>query len=213
VGFGHCIGMCGPVAVSLALNLKTQNRLWPHLLYSAGRIVTYSFLGGIMGMSGRFTVIAAAIAGLQKAVMIFSGLFIMIMGAGMCGLFSAGRIFGDECTSGGLVAKGFRRLSASPSSSAFFLMGLVLGLLPCGPVYTALIGAARSGMDSPDPVQGFARGMLLMAAFGTGTAPAMVLAGRLADFRWLKFRDRIYKTAAFMMIGLGGWFMVRGILY
>ena len=47
VGFGHCIGMCGPIVVSLSLNLKDKNLLIPHLLYNSGRVVTYVVLGKI----------------------------------------------------------------------------------------------------------------------------------------------------------------------
>ena len=49
IGFGHCIGMCGPLVVSFSLRLKDRNILIPQLLYHSGRILTYSLLGGIMG--------------------------------------------------------------------------------------------------------------------------------------------------------------------
>ena len=52
VGFGHCIGMCGPLVVSLSLNLKGKHLLLPHLLYNTGRVITYTVLGGIMGATG-----------------------------------------------------------------------------------------------------------------------------------------------------------------
>ena len=31
VGFGHCIGMCGPIVISMSLQLKDGNTLWPHV--------------------------------------------------------------------------------------------------------------------------------------------------------------------------------------
>ena len=66
VGFGHCIGMCGPIVVSLSLNLKGQTLLVPHLLYNTGRVITYTILGGIMGATGSFTQVTAHIEGIQK---------------------------------------------------------------------------------------------------------------------------------------------------
>ena len=60
VGFGHCIGMCGLIVVSLSLALGKRGILVPHLLYHAGRITTYTFLGGIVGLTGSFTSVAAA---------------------------------------------------------------------------------------------------------------------------------------------------------
>ena len=48
VGFGHCIGMCGPIVVTFSLNLKEKNILVPQLLYHLGRTVTYAILGGVV---------------------------------------------------------------------------------------------------------------------------------------------------------------------
>ncbi|MBW2711836.1 MAG: sulfite exporter TauE/SafE family protein, partial [Deltaproteobacteria bacterium] len=85
VGFGHCMGMCGPIVVSFSLNLRAKGVMAPNLLYHAGRITTYAVLGGVMGASGAFTRITAGIGGLQKGVMIFAGLMIIVMGLGMTG--------------------------------------------------------------------------------------------------------------------------------
>ena len=73
VGFGHCIGMCGPIVVALGLKSPGERPLLPHLLYNAGRIVTYAVLGGVVGASGSFTGLAAHVMGVQKAVMIGTG--------------------------------------------------------------------------------------------------------------------------------------------
>jgi len=74
VGFGHCVGMCGPIVVSLSLALEKRGIAAPQMLYHAGRISTYTFLGGIVGLTGSFTRVTAAMAGLQKGVLIFSGI-------------------------------------------------------------------------------------------------------------------------------------------
>ena len=76
VGFGHCIGMCGPIVVSLSLNLKNRSIFLPHLFYHSGRIITYGVLGGVMGVTGSFTRVTAGIAVIQKGVMILAGLVI-----------------------------------------------------------------------------------------------------------------------------------------
>ena len=47
VGFGHCIGMCGPIVVTFSLNLKEKDILVPQLFYHFGRITTYALLGGL----------------------------------------------------------------------------------------------------------------------------------------------------------------------
>ena len=213
VGFGHCIGMCGPLVISFSLNLTGRNLFIPHSLYHTGRILTYVGLGGIMGATGSFAVVAANIALIQKSAMFFAGGLIVLMGFAMTGLMPPGRIFKLDYGAGGVVAGGFRRLSRFRSPAVYLPIGLVLGLLPCGPVYTALLGATRAGMEAPGIYQGIWTGMALMLAFGLGTVPALLLVAKLAGMGWLKFRDRIYKTGAILMIGVGIYFIVSAVRY
>jgi sulfite exporter TauE/SafE len=213
IGFGHCIGMCGPIVVSLSLNLKGKPTLLPHLLYNSGRITTYSILGGIMGLTGSFTIVASNIAHIQKGVMILTGLMIVFMGLVMSGFIRFDRLFSDDCNTKGIISSGFRKLSASNSILTYFPLGLLLGLLPCGPVYTALLSTARAGMESASPLEGFFTGMGLMLAFGVGTVPALLLMGKLTDLKWLKSREIIYKIGSGLMVIVGIYFVIKGIQY
>ena len=213
VGFGHCIGMCGPIAVSLSLNLKGSGVLLPHLLYNLGRVGTYSILGGIMGATGSFTLVAAHMEGIQKGAMIVAGLLIILMGLVMSGWINLTKIFGDYHNPDGIISKGFRKLTGIRSTAAYFPIGLLLGLLPCGPVYTALLASAGAGIDAPTIVDGILKGMLLMFLFGIGTIPALFLIAKLVDMGWLKKRELFYRLGAFLMVAVGIYFVVQGIIY
>ena len=213
VGFGHCIGMCGPLVVSLSLNLKGKSLILPHLLYNTGRVITYTMLGGIMGASGSFTLVAAHLAGIQKGVLIFAGIIIIIMSLAMSGWIPLGRIFGDYYNPDGIISKGFRKLSQVKSTATYFPIGLLLGLLPCGPVYTALLAAAGAGMNATGTLQGILQGMGVMMSFGIGTIPALFIVAKLVDMGWLKKRQIIYQIGTILMILVGLYFIVQGILY
>lgn len=213
ISFGHCIGMCGPLVISFSLNLHNKHAALPHLLYHCGRILTYTLLGAVMGAGGSFTMVAANIRSLQIGVMFFAGTLVLVMGLAMGGWIPRVRFLDLDFTSPGIVARIFGRLSKSRSTAAYLPLGIVLGLLPCGPVYTALLGAARAGMAAPNPYEGLTTGMALMAAFGLGTAPALFIIGRLADSVWMKFRAGIYKVGAAMMIALGGYFILTALRY
>jgi uncharacterized protein len=213
VGFGHCVGMCGPIVVSLSLNLKGRSVLLPHLLYNAGRIITYAILGGLAGMLGSFTILTSSILSLQKGVLIFAGVLVLLMGLAMGGWISFGRIFGDGDSGTGVFSKGFHRLSAAKSPLVYLPLGLLLGLLPCGPVYTALIASARAGMAAHSALQGFWSGAVLMLAFGMGTIPAVLVVGKLAGLGWIKSRQRIYKISSVLMVLIGIYFIIQGIRY
>ncbi len=92
-------------------------------------------------------------------------------------------------------------------------LGLLLGLLPCGPVYTALIASARAGMAADSSLQSFLSGMGLMLAFGIGTIPALFLVGKLAGLGWIISRDKIFKISSVLMILVGIYFIIQGIHY
>jgi sulfite exporter TauE/SafE len=205
--------MCGPIVASLSLNLKGRSVLVPHLLYNAGRITTYGLLGGVMGATGSFTLVTAKIASLQKIVLVSAGIIIVAMGLAMAGWLPLGSIFGDHYNPEGLLSRGFHKLSKTKSTATYYPLGMLLGLLPCGPVYTALIAAARAGMEAESAIKGSLMGSGLMLSFGLGTVPSILLVAKLADLGWLRRRDMIYKISSVLMIILGIFFVVRGIRY
>ncbi|MEO0768699.1 MAG: sulfite exporter TauE/SafE family protein, partial [Cyanobacteria bacterium J06649_4] len=63
--FGHCVGMCGPVAAAFALSVKTKeaeptttqpsrgvSQVWFHLLLNLGRLLSYTLVGAAIGALG-----------------------------------------------------------------------------------------------------------------------------------------------------------------
>ena len=213
VGFGHCVGMCGPIVVSLSLSLKGRSVLVPHLLYNGGRITTYGLLGGVMGATGSFTRVVASIASLQKGVMILTGMLIVVMGLAMAGWIPLGVIFGDHYNPQGVLSRGFRKLSEARSTGTYYPLGMLLGLLPCGPVYTALLAAARAGMETQSTLEGLLIGVGIMLSFGLGTVVALLLIAKLTDLGWLKRRDVIYKISSVLMVIVGVYFVIRAVRY
>jgi sulfite exporter TauE/SafE len=213
VGFGHCIGMCGPLVITISINCPERRGTVVQLLYHCGRILTYAVLGGVMGATGSFAFVAANISTWQVAAMFFAGALMIAMGIAMAGWLPRIRIFGLDHQPGGVIPKVFKSLSKIRSIWIYLPIGVVLGFLPCGPVYTALLGSARAGMEAASISQGITSGMALMAAFGVGTVPALFLVAKLADLGWLKFRDKIYKMGALLMIGVGIYFIVSAIRY
>ena len=213
VGFGHCIGMCGPIVVMYSLKIKSEKSNWPHILYHTGRITTYSILGGVMGITGSFSLVTAYMTGIQKGVLIFSGILIVIMGLTTTGWLTKFSLLNDKSFLQTFLVKKFNYLVRSKSTFTYFPMGLLLGLLPCGPVYTVLITSARIGMQASDIYIGFFDGMLLMTAFGLGNVPALFIVGKLAGLDWIKRRDLIYKSSGIIMSLVGVYFVYKGIQY
>ena len=213
IGFGHCIGMCGPLVISFSLNLGQREASVPHLIYHCGRILTYALLGAAMGATGSFTIITVNVRYLQTVAMFAAGAIVIVMGLAVGQWVPQIRILSPQCTSFGPLARLFKKLSQSSSAAAYLPLGMMLGLLPCGPVYTALLGAARAGMAAPHILHGMLTGMLLMAAFGLGTVPALFIVGKAANSGWMRFRTRFNRAGAVLMVILGIYYVWEAFRY
>ena len=161
LGSFHCVGMCGPIALSLPVHhLNFQGRTVGILLYNVGRALTYSILGGFLGALG----MGVIIAGYQQALSISLGIVLLF-----CATFPFWKNNGFFNVSFPRIAHWlkarFSYLLKKRSFSALFAIGIINGLLPCGLVYMALAGAAATG--------DILLGALFMAVFGLGTLPAM----------------------------------------
>jgi len=196
-GSVHCIGMCGP----LAFAIPTVNNKWwlivtDKVTYNIGRIVTYSFLGLLIGFIGK----QLWLSGLQQGVSIVSGLLI-IMAA--CSRLFKVRMKDNKILSS-LLSPIKRLLNyALRRHAGHLIVGLLNGFLPCGFVYLALVGAVNT--SSPLASARF------MFWFGVGTFPLMLLATISSGFIGPVVRRRINKAMPYLMVCLGFWFILRGI--
>ncbi|NHQ60157.1 sulfite exporter TauE/SafE family protein [Chlorobium sp. BLA1] len=206
-GFGHCISMCGPVVGALSVG-ETRKGLLHLLLYNLGRVTTYTILGGIVGLSGSFLLLAASIEALQRTIMIIAGLTIILMGLSTAEWLPL-PVKSSGCSSGGSVMQKIMSLFKAPRSiGSYYPMGIVLGFLPCGLTYTALLASARAAMDAENPFAGMLMGALMMLLFGIGTAPALILVGKVVNTISHTTRKRFYRFASLIMIATGVWFIV-----
>lgn len=196
----HCIGMCGPIALSLGLTKKqATNYYLQNLTYQFGRITTYALLGAVLGIVGQ----GFEMAGFQQYLTIVVGLLLIVMA-----LFSfGGKDFASKIPFlSSLLFKVKKNLGAILQRADYrsrFTTGILNGFLPCGMVYMALTASLAAG--------GIWQSAVFMALFGLGTLPfmfAVVLAGNLMT---AAFRIKILKFVPAMMVVLGGLFVIRGL--
>src|SRR5689334_21873097 len=74
LGSFHCVGMCGPIALSLPPSSSGYGFISGRLFYNLGRVFTYSILGLLFGFFGK----GLQLAGLQQTISILSGILILI---------------------------------------------------------------------------------------------------------------------------------------
>lgn len=173
----HCLGMCGPIA--MALPVRTSDpwiKILKYLIYNLGRVVTYAILGLLIGIAGK----GLALAGLQQFLSIASGILII---ASVLLIYNPFHFqWGHNAVSKIIKSKiqsGFQYYLRKTGFFSLFVLGLLNGLLPCGMVYMAMLGALTTG----DAFSGAA----FMAAFGVGTVPLMLaisLTGNMIGVKW-----------------------------
>jgi len=208
-GFGHCIGMCGPLVASYALAAAPDNTrtfigsLAPHALYNMGRITTYALIGGSLGLSGSYVNLAGRLAGVQNIVALLAGVLMIFMGLGIAGSFRGLTAWIELRNIPFLRAA--QRVRQSSSALRYYPLGLVLGFLPCGLSYTIFIASAGMG--------GLFSGMLMALAFGLGTLPALLLFGTVMTAFSARFRVGLHRAGGFIVIIMGFYFLFRGITH
>lgn len=196
----HCIGMCGPIALSMGFTRnQAANFYFQNLTYQFGRISTYALLGAVLGIVGK----GFEMAGFQSYLTILVGILLIIMAAFSFG----GKDFASKVpflTKFLLNVKlRLARLLQKPDYKSRFLTGVLNGFLPCGMVYMALTASLAAG--------GIVQGASFMALFGLGTLPfmfAVVLAGNLMT---QAFRIKVLRVMPVVMIVLGFLFVLRGM--
>ena len=182
----HCVGMCGGIMLSQSLSKESNNKfeaIQPALLYNIGRVVSYTILGGIIGTLG--SVFSLSITA-KSALQIFAGIFMIMMGFNMAG-FSAFRKFQIKLPH---FACKVKNKSGSP-----FIVGLLNGLMPCGPLQTMQLFALGTGSAT--------KGALAMFVFSIGTVPLMLTFGALSGLLSKGYTKKILKFSGVLIIVLG----------
>lgn len=199
LGGFHCVGMCGPIALSLPSSSPTITFIAGRVFYNFGRIVTYSVLGLLFGLFGK----GFQMAGLQQTISILSGLLILAF------LFFPSATSNKISSALGIskfvykIKKWLGALLRKGAYASLFFIGILNGLLPCGFVYLALAATISS--------ESIHQSVAYMALFGLGTLPIMLLLSFSGKMISLKFRGFINKAIPYAACALAILFILRGL--
>jgi sulfite exporter TauE/SafE len=208
LGSAHCIGMCGGFAVTIGINSTgVLANLRRQLIYTAGRIFTYAFLGLSAGCAGAWISSRANVwINAQGALCVIAGL--LLVAQALVGLGLLPRRFSASRRSGGglCLARSFvGPFLASPRSSDVLFAGVLTGFLPCGLVYGFLALASSSAS--------LGGGLAIMVLFGAGTAPLMMLAGTGASLLSYASRKNLMQVSAVCVLLTGMVSIARGVFF
>lgn len=200
LGSFHCVGMCGPIAFLLPLDrTNTVKKTTQIFVYHFGRLIAYSLIGLIFGLIGS----SLNLFGMQQQLSIAIGLLMILV------MITPARTFNKYNFSKPVykiiskVKSALGKELKKKSVDTFLTIGFLNGLLPCGLVYMAVLGAIGSG--------GAIEGGFYMAVFGVGTIPLMTTAIYLGNFLSGKVRQHIRRAIPVFVIFMGCLFVLRGL--
>jgi uncharacterized protein len=186
LGSFHCIGMCGPIALSLPIHSGNGfQKTLSILLYNIGRALTYAVMGLIFGLLGS----SLNVFGLQQWLSIIAGCLILFLL--FFSTFNPGSKIVNSRFNGLIKEKLSGFLSADKSTFSYLVIGLLNGWLPCGLVYVAIAASFALG--------NVWESTLLMFAFGLGTLPIMASLMLFGKFISQQTRGVINKLVPFVI--------------
>ena len=199
----HCIAMCGGISLSQSIPDKKDRKksfIRP-VLYNLGRVVSYTVIGAVLGTVGYFIGGGSAVLvplTLQGLVKIVAGGIILIMGLRLIGDFSWLQRLSVPLPKGLIKAVG--RVSAKAKTP--FIIGLLNGFMPCGPLQAMWLIALAGG----SPI----KGALSRFVFSLGTLPLMLGLGSLVAALGKKFALTVQSVGAVIVAVMGLALLTQG---
>ena len=124
--------MCGAINLLTVINKTCKRNYKRPILYNLGRLISYTFLGAVVGLIGSTITINNKVSGI---IILLAATIMFLMALSMLGVIPLRKV---KISKGKLKTK-------SP-----FLIGLLNGLMPCGPLQTMQVYALSTG----SPIKG-----------------------------------------------------------
>lgn len=211
----HCTSMCGPLVAAQSVEALGRMPPGPGgdlrriigaalLPYQLGRTTTYAGLGAILALPVGFSHLLHQLWWFAPLLLTLAALGFLLLALRRFGVDLAKARPRREAhapvpehrsrpTGAALFARGFaaltdlaRPLFRRPTGWRGYALGLLLGFLPCGLLYTALMIAAATG----DPLAAW----ISMVVFALGTFPvswAIGFGSQFAAAKWTRMAQRL----------------------
>ena len=181
----HCVSMCGGFNLLASINTKTKGNLKRPVLYNLGRIVSYTLLGGVVGLLGKVLNLNTQIS---SVIIIIASIIMILMAFNMLGLIS--------------FKSHYLNVKIKRPNNPF-LIGLLNAFMPCGPLQSLELYALTTGS--------FIKGALSMFMFCLGTIPLMLTMGLVLNLVKGKTKIILNKIAISLMFVLAVIMLNRGL--
>jgi sulfite exporter TauE/SafE/copper chaperone CopZ len=190
-----CMAVTGGllVAAAAAYNDNTTGltgfqRFKPHVYFNAGRLLSYTLLGGLIGALGSALTLSPEANGVLT---ITASAIMIVLGLQMLGILPrVGRFLLPKS-----VGERVHTFASTKVAGGAFTLGALSFFLPCG--FTQALQLYVLGKGS------FVVGALTMLVFALGTLPALLSLSALSSFARGWFQKRFLRFAGAAVIVLG----------
>ena len=182
----HCLAMCGGLNLAQSMSGEDRRPIRGSLLYNLGRLTSYTLIGGILGFIGEAAAVTLHVRGM---IGLAAGVFMLLMGICMLTGFSLPHLFRIK------LPKGLVQKFLAASKYGAFSIGLINGLMPCGPLQSMQLFAIASGS--------LLAGAASMFFFCLGTIPLVLLFGATAGVLKMAWRKKMLQLGCSLLILMG----------
>jgi sulfite exporter TauE/SafE len=187
----HCVGMCGSFVAAYSAK-QIEKGCVPtgksHGLYNLGRFISYTLIGGLLGLFGSIFQVNGVLSGF---LLLLAGTFMAVMGLSLLtGWKPLDRV---KLMMPAFLSHILLKLNRSGSKQAPLLIGLLTALMPCGPLQAMQLYALSTGSAW--------KGALAMAFYAAGTIPMMFVFGSfLSSLSGAKIKNMLKVSGAIVLV-------------
>jgi sulfite exporter TauE/SafE len=196
----HCVAMCGGICLTQTIKYISDNtskkfrKVVPTLLYNVGRVLSYTLIGGAVGLIGSAFSFSSVVQGIIK---IAAGLLMLIIGLNTLNIFPWLKKITPR-----MPSSISNKLNSKVKDAGPFFIGLLNGFMPCTPLMAMQLYALGTGS--------WYLGMLSMLLFGLGTIPLMFIFGCVGSITGKKFKKTLATVSSVLVVVLGFFMFTSG---
>ena len=198
-----CMAVTGGLLVAMAARynelsagLTPAQRFQPHLYFNAGRVLSYTFLGGAIGALGSTISLSP---GTNAALVVLASVIMIFLGLQMLHIFPQSMRLSPPKA---LLHK-IHALSDRKTKGSAFVLGAATFLLPCGFTQALQLYVLSKGS--------ILVGALTMLVFALGTLPALLSLSAVSSFATGAFQKHFVRIAGVAVILLGLFNIQSGV--
>lgn len=203
-GISTCMAMIGGIILGVSARFAEKHpeatakaKFRPHLFFQMGRVVSFFFFGGLLGLFGSFLQLSVFATG---ALSVAVAIVMLVLGIQLTGI--SPRLERFRIALPKIFGRPFQGKRSEYSHTRAVLLGAGTFFLPCGFTQAIQLYAISSGS--------FFSGAFAMGAFALGTLPGLLGIGGIAALAKGSFSRYFFRFSGVLVMLLALFNMVNG---